>query len=681
MLNSASFRIRCGKFARQLFPHVLIYALLCTASVVTVGQTPQINNASDLTHAPVPGAGHDYQRLLNETVNFSNGSVNLKLAFPMPKGRGIDIPLSWTYSSASVNPLDILDGNTPYWYNPALHSGANPAGWYVFDGIPIGTAQVWSVVGNGYDPLTGVVKTSDTWIPCNFQSGMTFRDSDGVSHDLNIWAEAGANTAGTFETCNDASSFTPITSPPGSDGQVTATLTPNTASAFLASNSPQSGAFIVVDKNGTTYQFGGGVTSSNPGTMLLPGTIEDRNGNKITLTSDSTAPYKDTAGRALYQVESSSSAQSVYTIGGTGNYTADWGTTAVNYPVQFQVGAGTYGGQPIICQSGPTSVGGSRPTLTSLALPNGQQYQFFYGSTNPHDQTILNNYGLINEVIYPDGGWVKYQWTLPPSGVFNALSEVGGKVSLGPVGDQQIAYQQVSAGCFYLYQVPVLSQRTVSFDGTNVAQVQKLTYTTNWTGSSGITTNWLSKSTTVQTQASGKTAQTVYAYLPMNASMQKFAPGSIVPQVPMESTVSYYDWGQSTPNKVVTKTWLDQFRMTSESTQIAATNQISERVYSYGAAQCATSAMTSGFSYLLEEDDWDFGILTSPQQATAPGTMITPPPLPLRQKEPFTSTNASVRIPPALTARLVRERLHIWASQYHRRSRASRSKRGIQSRR
>jgi RHS repeat-associated protein len=622
---------------------ILAAAIIYFEMPSALAQSPQINNASDLTHAPVPGAGHDYQHLLNENVNFADGSVNIKISFPMPKGRGIGIPIAWSYSSGSVNPLDILDGITPYWYNPAYHAGANRAGWFTWDGLPVATAQVWSVNGNGYDPYTGQIDTSDTWIACNFQSGMTFRDSEGTYHDLSIYAEAPAsnpNTGGYIYTCNGSSSFTPFTSPPNGDGQVVGTLVPNTASNFLASDSPQSGAFAVMDKSGTVYTFPGGLnTQSGPSSLLIPGLIEDRNGNTITQEADGS--LKDTAGREFYKINSSSSSQTVYSIGGTGDYTANWSTTPVNYTVQSAAGSGTMGGQQIGCISFPTSVGGTRPTLTSLDLPNGQQFTFFYGNTNPNDQTILNSFGLINEIIYPDGGWVKYVWTLPPSGVFNALSEVGGEVTIGPVGQQGLKFQQVPFGCFQQYQVPVLKQRIVSFDGTNIAQTQTFSYSTNWSQSStGYAVGWSYKSTTVQTKDNivGKTANTVYTYLPMAAATQKFAPGSIVPQVPMESTISYFDWGKSAPTKIVTKTWQDQFSMTSETTQIVPTNQITEKVFKYGSPTCSTGSInseTQTFNYLLEEDDWDFGLLSAPQAATAPGLAITPPSVAPTKKNVF----------------------------------------------
>jgi lysozyme family protein len=80
-----------------------------------------LNSVNNQTQTPIAGAGHDYQHLLGETVNFSNGSVSLKMGFPVPSGRGITYHPVWSYNSAAVNPLDAVGGNTPTWDNPTNH--------------------------------------------------------------------------------------------------------------------------------------------------------------------------------------------------------------------------------------------------------------------------------------------------------------------------------------------------------------------------------------------------------------------------------------------------------------------------------------------------------------------------------------------------------------------------------
>ena len=50
---------------------------------------------------PVPG-GHDYIKMLNETVNPANGSVSLHVDVPVPPGRRLTLPFSFNYNSSAV---------------------------------------------------------------------------------------------------------------------------------------------------------------------------------------------------------------------------------------------------------------------------------------------------------------------------------------------------------------------------------------------------------------------------------------------------------------------------------------------------------------------------------------------------------------------------------------------------
>jgi YD repeat-containing protein len=272
----------------------------------------------------------------------------------------------------------------------------------------------------------------------------------------------------------------------------------------------------------------------------------------------------------------------------------------------------------------PTAVTGTRSVLSSLTLPNGQSYTFYYGNNNPTDSTILNSYGLLNEIIYPDGGWVKYTWQL--SSGYNELSSIVGDFVYENGNGTPVPVWQ-SFGCNWQYQTPVLATRQVSFNGSSVAQTQNFTSSTTWEyASDGSLNGWSQKSTTVQTTDNvvGRTALTQYTYLPGYASNGPYGSGSIAPEIPLESTVTYYDWGKSTPMKTVTKTWRDQYNMTSESTTDNYTGQVKETVYSYSNSVCGGSE-NSSLVYLTEQDDWDYGILPSPQPATNPAPNVAPP--------------------------------------------------------
>src|SRR5271154_7424104 len=80
--------------------HFLVFASF--ALFLTRVAKCQILNVGDDTSTPIEGAGHDYIKMLSETVNPANGSVSLRIQVPTPKGRGITIPFSFAYDSNSV---------------------------------------------------------------------------------------------------------------------------------------------------------------------------------------------------------------------------------------------------------------------------------------------------------------------------------------------------------------------------------------------------------------------------------------------------------------------------------------------------------------------------------------------------------------------------------------------------
>jgi YD repeat-containing protein len=591
-------------------PALLVAAFglaLCSTSIhaqtSSANPIPQLNSVSDLTQTPIPGAGHDYQQLFGETINNSNGSVSLKISFPMAKGRGISLPFAWTYNSAAVNPLKADDGQNPEWDHPTDIS----PGWNLQDGLPNSTVQVWTVstptVGTG-STGSGGSGTSNGPVPCNFQSGMTFTDPEDVMHNLYLEAMAPASSASVTSGCSP--SFTP----PNGDGQVVGILSGYSA---LKQESPSSEPFLVIDKNGLVYTNSWGSSGING--------LSDRNGNYIDIDA-----YKDTLGNSL-PVQSGSHKATV-TLPDTSiqvdtpptsitvnnlTYTADWGTVEANYPVTVQLSKSEHMG----CTSVSSNVGSYYPTrnvLSSLTLPNGQSYRFYYGNYNPTDPNVLNDYGLLNEVVYPDGGWIKYTWQL--SSDFNELATFGGSISK-PDSTGTYVTTFYSYGCNWQYKTPVLATRKVSFDGSSVAQAQSYSFTTSLKYASaadgGGVNGWSQKSTTVTTtdnNAGGLTSSTEYTYLPYVVANQPGV-GAIIPaNIPVESSISYYDWGKApptdTPTKTVTKTWLDQFNMTSQTTTIttAAGSRVSSTIYGYG-SPC--SGMFGTLVYLIEQDDYDFG--------------------------------------------------------------------------
>jgi len=547
---------------------------------------PLLNSVNDQTQTPVEGAGHDYQHLLNETVNFSNGSVSFDINFPIPKGRGITLPYALSYNSGTVNSLNSLDGVTPKWNDNSMFP--NNQGW-TYKGIPTASVQVFSL-----NMPTG--PPGATLIPCNYQAGMTFTDPSGVQHNLNTAAFASAyNAQGDLSTCG----LTQVVLPPGGDGQVAATIWPGTPSDYMTGTDWHSGPFIVEDKNGTIYAFTSQFASSPSSPNLtneVPDWMEDRNGNIIELSPNAAAgvgtAWSDTLGRL-----GPTWSGSTLTIGNQ-TYTANWGTTTSNYNIAVQ---NPVSGSGILCQGVPTNVTGTHPALQSLTLPNGKKFQFIYGSN-----------GLLTEIIYPDGGWVKYTWQL--SSGYNEEASMGG---MREMFDQngQAYYSPVSYGCNSAYQTPELATRTVSFDGTHVAQTQIFAFSTTWAyDSNGGLNGWTQKSATVTTTDNVRnlTSKVVYTYNPMGVPAQPFEASGIATMIPVENTISYYDWGKSSPSRQVTKTWLDQFNLASETTTIYGTTTMTKKAsYSYTSGLCANPALSS-YVYLTEEDDTDFGSGVNP---------------------------------------------------------------------
>src|SRR6516165_8119695 len=88
-----------GRFLLPLFL-VPFLTHLCAA---------QITDVTNTTSTPIPGAGHDYVKMLNEIVNPANGSVSLRIQVPTPPGRRLSLPFAFAYDSNSAAHLASLN--------------------------------------------------------------------------------------------------------------------------------------------------------------------------------------------------------------------------------------------------------------------------------------------------------------------------------------------------------------------------------------------------------------------------------------------------------------------------------------------------------------------------------------------------------------------------------------------
>jgi hypothetical protein len=333
----------------------------------------QITIVGNDTAQPIQGVGHDYVKLLSETVNPANGSVELSIQVPVPKARGLAVPFSFRYSSSGIH--HIMPGvglGTATW---ARSTGYLSQGGWSY-GLPMVNDNQWS---NNGDLTTGQVQT------CYYSSFYIFRDAAGAQHSLGVNAMYGVSTG--IPQCTAEGSEAPT----GGDAQVQAQLT---GCLFCGQATPP---LIISDTEGTVYSVPNISHLVNDGNgptyYSVPAYVEDRNGNKGTTSTD-------TLGRTVYSSSGfgPSGATNTLTFSGL-TYQVTWTTTSSSYPTPNQ-NIGTPGAG---CSALP-SVADSQVVVSKITLPNGQFFRFYYGTDNP-DPTLANPHGLLSEIDYPSGGW------------------------------------------------------------------------------------------------------------------------------------------------------------------------------------------------------------------------------------------------------------------------------------
>ena len=506
-------------FVVRLF---VLVGVCCFATTVRA----QVTNVSDMEATPIPGAGHNYTGMLNETVDPANGSLSVRINVPVPTGRQLTVPFAFAYdSNGATNSLAINSSgcNTRYLFQ---------CGWsytvpMVYSGLPTRLTEKFEG-----DPVY-----------CTYYSGYVFTDPQGTRH-----------------------SFPQVIAVSGS-------RLPCSEYFGITSNFNGGDAWLSYSANGV--QDAAGTTYCNPAASIC--SVEDRNGNMVKYNDSGGGVFTttDTAGRTLISSNGFGATGNTVTVSGLGSpYQLTWGAQVTPNYTLGQVVA--YNPEPDYgCTfGGPYVVGNLSITLLSvLTLPNGQSYKFYYDST----------YGLLNEIVYPTGGWVKYTWGM------NAQSEA----SVGTY-----TTQDGQGPCEFRLGDPVVTKRQVSYNGSTVAEEQDYTYGTTWQepiGTSGAQW-WTSKTTTVVTKDNvrGISAQTVYTYSPVSTEPPAGARIYVEIQVPVENTISYYDWSGSLL-KTVTKVWLNQYLLQSETTEWA-NGQTSEVAYTYG-----------NLGVVTDKEEYDYG--------------------------------------------------------------------------
>ena len=530
----------------------------------------QITNVTDDQTTPIPGTGHDYIGMVNETVDPANGSLSIRIGLPVPPGRGLTVPVYLAYdSNGAVHAVPGANGDALWTSNFSANYGLGSGGWsYTLPTL------YWFPYSTGSGSSQ-----------CNYITDFVFQDPMGGRHFLGMSALDFGND------CNPDGI-------PASYG----TLGGGDDFYWAVGRMPNAGLVMVTDKvSGTIYTF---YTNPGPG-MAVPAFIEDSNGNQVTINGDAynlPITMTDTLGRNL--TLSSGNPQTVQ-VPGPSTFSVAWEPAPGTKPAvgQSDDPQNSNDSQCVGRPIPPFGPNGGLSVVKSVTLPNLQQYQFFYDGT----------FGLLNEIIYPTGAWVKYTWNWSSRADHIWLPDFQGQVDT----------------CGFTYDVPAVTGRQVSFDGINVALQQTFTYNTNW-NYTGYQEPFPSKTTTVMNQdmLATTTTNTKYTYGYMAAPIGPNDNPNFLSYIPVEDSATYTD-ANGKVYRVVNQTWGDQYLMGCESST----------EYSNGVAgPTSRTDYNPGAGYpWTNKKEWDWG------QAPACGS--TPSGTPRRETD-FTLQGFQVQVYP-----------------------------------
>jgi YD repeat-containing protein len=434
---------------------------------------------------------------------------------------------------------------------------------------------------------------------CYYLSGYTFKEPSGQSVPLYLSLAATDPSPSVPGYVCGLSQFFDDTA-----FEVTATLSPNSAVQTPSGESGSTPAVLatIADPDGTIYNFSTYAPTYAGSTVAwtaLPSSIEDRNGNIITVTNGFTdqncsvadictgsISLTDTLGRPAITMNGFGATGNTISVSGLATpYTISWNTSNVStYPITSTLEAASTS-----CANSDTiDFRALAPGISNISLPNGQSYSFTYDPT----------YGYLSKITYPGGAYIQYKYGLNSQSALDGFMDY---TATTPVDSLQIG-----DACSYRYDQAVITERDVSFDGSTVALKQTFQYATNWVASSGVT-GWSTKTTKVTTtdNVSGLTYLTVYTYepagvytppndIPLHAGTQGYIPGN-------EISVQYYKDtnANGTPLLTVTKGWGGIDALTCE-VHTLDSGQISGTFYSWVAE-----------GVLASQEDYDYGVLSS----------------------------------------------------------------------
>jgi hypothetical protein len=236
---------------RLVLPHLPILALSFVTFLLTAAGQCQILSVGDLTSAAIEGAGHDYIKMLSETVNPANGSLSLRIQAPPAKRRGITLPFSFNYDS---NGVSFPAPNGPGLLGAQSNLNFVSQGGWGYS-LPVLNSSLWSSTsqdgGQGGQTVT-----------CYFSSNYTFQDPTGGRHNLGL-AAASYASSGSY-LCSS-----PVLS--GGDPQYAASLITTETSGNVevpvqvtdADGTVPSGTTNIVSVSGMTYKVAWTTATAN----------------------------------------------------------------------------------------------------------------------------------------------------------------------------------------------------------------------------------------------------------------------------------------------------------------------------------------------------------------------------------------------------------------------------------
>ena len=521
------------------------FALLLLFPRAALGQ---LTNVTDQTSTPVPGSGHDYFKMVSEAPNPANGSVSIRIQLPVPPGRQLTLPFAIGYDSNGVAFFQAL---------------ANASGGWASDQRTFAKGGWHLTVPQISDVHTQRASGQQGQYTCQYYTGYMFYDAGGVRHPLNLAYVPSPNSSGCLNQSKQLFSYLS-----GNDEFDKATW-----SSFHQT---------VSEPNGTKYSFTQLDGNSNNGSYsALPASVEDRNGNLLNFNwsvGSTSFTMTDTVGRTAVSASNFGSSGGTVTVFGLSPYTLQWTTVHTNYSVYANPISSNGGCGPVL------GVGETLPVVSSITLPNNEEYTFQYDSA----------YGRISQITYPSGGWIKYTW-----GLTDTLSEA-------------VVYPNTSGvdqACQFQMYAPVIRSREVSFDGQNVALTQNFTYNTTW--NTQIPSLWAGKTTTVTSTDNVRnlSSTAIYAYIPWYSPAPPNETSTFNEQIPVENIVTYKDW-DGTVKRTETKGWTGYW----------ADLLTSERVGLDGGLTSETDYSYAGFGQIQEKDEYDYG--SSPHGPLSRKTVI-----------------------------------------------------------